>query len=296
MDRQRLLIIFGVAWLSAMGLTWFLYSRTSAPRAEKTTRILAASRDLPAGTQLRKSDLKVIAMAERYLPKGAIADPALAENRALLYPVGANEPVTAAKLSSLSGADGIAATIEPGKRAVSVAFTDSSGASGLIQPRSRVDVLYTRGGALGDALTTTILEDVTVLSIGRNTEVQALSGVGGTKAPAPPRSQNQTATLMVTPEEARKLELAKSQGKLSLSLRNPLDRSRVASSQPATAASLDPSLTPKPKPQPALDRATWARITGENLKPKPEPPPAPPKPKVVVDVYRGDKHVQEVFQ
>jgi hypothetical protein len=36
-------------------------------------------------------------------------------------------------------------------------------------------------------------------------------------------------------------------------------------------------------------------------KPKPEPPPAktappPPVPRAVIDVFRGDKHVQEVFR
>jgi len=292
MDRQKLLIVFGVAWLSAMGLTWFLYARTAAPRVERTARIIAAARDLPAGTQLRRGDLKLISMPERDMPRAAITDPSAAYNRALLFPMNSNEPVTTTKLSSLTGAEGVAATIEPGMRAVSVGFTDSTGASGLIQPRSRVDVLYTRGGNVGDALTTTILEDVVVLSIGRNTEVQPFGAVAGKQQPV--RTANQTATLMVTPEEARKLELAKSQGKISLALRNPLDRSRAADAAAATADSLDPQLLASRRF--LKDRKAWARLTAGDAKPKPEPPKEPPKPKLVVDVFRGDKHVQETFQ
>ena len=41
-------------------------------------------------------------------------------------------------------------------------------------------------------------------------------------------------TLLLTPADAQKLELAKNQGKISLSLRNPLDTTRSADSGPIT--------------------------------------------------------------
>jgi len=41
------------------------------------------------------------------------------------------------------------------------------------------------------------------------------------------------------------------------------------------------------------DPKVWANLTG--VKPK-EEKKEPPKPKLVVDVFRGDKHVQEIFQ
>jgi hypothetical protein len=47
------------------------------------------------------------------------------------------------------------------------------------------------------------------------------------------------------------------------------------------------------------DPQTWdALVSGEEQPKKPEKkePPPPPKPRLVVDVYRGDKHVQEIFQ
>jgi pilus assembly protein CpaB len=305
MDRQKLLMIFGLAWISAAVLTWFLYASTKAPKTEKTIRVVAAARDLPAGTRLAKSDLKFVNLAERELPRGAVTAANDVLGKALLYPVGSNEAITAGRLSRLGGAEGLPATIEPGMRAMSVPFTDSSGVSGLIQPRSHVDVLYTRTGSLTEAMTVTLLEDVIVLSIGRTTEVQPPSATAKTGTTVT-RSQNQTATLMVTPDQAKKLELAKNQGRISLALRNPLDRSTVADTSPATIETIDPMLLarsgrrPGRVPADVKDAKAWAKLIAEDMappKPKEEPKAKePPKPKHVVDVYRGEKHVQEIFQ
>ena len=303
MDRQKIVMIFVGAWISAALLTWFVYSRTSGTGTEKMTRVLAATRDMSAGTRLRKNDVKMVQVTEKDLPKGAIFDQALAIDRVLLFPANTNEPIVTTKLGSVTGAEGLSATIEPGKRAVSVQITDSSSAGGLIQPRAHVDVLFTRTGSMREALTTTILQNVVVLSIGRT--VEANQPVD----PRAPRPQQQAATLLVTPEEASKLELARNQGKISLALRNPLDKTVIEQPTTATAESLDPAIFAganrqlgRPPVNVRNDRA-WADLTGLSgdgvnsapAKPK-EEKKEPPKPRLVVDVYRGDKHVQEIFQ
>src|SRR5713226_10637153 len=94
MDRQKVLLIFAGAWVSAAFLTWFLYASTKAPRVEKTVAIQAAARDMPAGTRLRKGDLKTVRVPERDVPKTAMLDEKLALDRPLLFPIGANEPIT----------------------------------------------------------------------------------------------------------------------------------------------------------------------------------------------------------
>ncbi len=43
------------------------------------------------------------------------------------------------------------------------------------------------------------------------------------------------------------------------------------------------------------DDKVWAEITS-GAPPKAKEPEPPPKPRHVVDVYHGDKHVQEIFQ
>jgi len=309
MDRRRVFLILGVAWISAALLTWFFIARTRAPKKEKTIRVMAAVRDLPAGTRLRKTDLKQVEMQERDLPRGALLTDKEALDRALLYPAATNEPLTSLKLATLAGAEGIPATIEPGKRAISVPITDVSGVAGLIQPGSRVDVFFTRPGTMAEAISTILLQNVKVLAIGRLTQPGQPVDPKAPKVPV--------ATLIVAPEEAQKLELAKNQGKISLALRNPLDPSAQVDVQPVTTDALDPMISarvvrarrgrttqvPRGSFPNLEDPNVWQELTGEKKatnKAKEEEEARKrkeaEKPKLVVDVFRGDKHVQEIFR
>src|SRR5689334_16729157 len=118
MDRQRILALFAVAWVSAAGLTWFLYAKTKAPKTEKRIRVVVAGRDMPLGTLVKSTDLKTVALLDSDVPKGAIFQPKDAVNRVLLYPANVNEALVISKLSAATSAEGVSSTIEPGFRAV----------------------------------------------------------------------------------------------------------------------------------------------------------------------------------
>ncbi len=315
LDRQKILMIFGAALVCAFLMSWFVYAKAVAPKTEKTVKIVAAARDMAAGTRLKKADMKLVTVPERDLPKNSMMDPNAALDRVLLFPVNENESLITNKISSQGGAEGLAATIEPGKRAVSVPITDSSGAGGLIQPRSHVDVLFTRTGSMNEAVTTVLLQNVTVMGLGRMTEVSVAAGAPG--APPPSSSATRAATLLVTPEQAAKLEFARQLGKISLALRNPLDGAVDQENEPVvTASDLNVGDGPNkmrrkgkmgPVPNVKNDEV-WKQLTAGQpvvmgtdgtlaAAPKPkEEPKEPPKPKFVVDVFRGNKHVQEIFQ
>jgi len=309
MDRQKKFLLFGAAWVSALLLTWFYYSNAVAPRQEKTLRMVVATHDMPMGTLLKKSDLKLVNYPEKDVPKGSVFQIAGAENRVLKVSLNTNEPVLQAKLSDMTTVEGVSSTIDRGYRAVSVQVTDVSGVAGLIQPGSHVDVIFTRPGTMAEATTSTILQNVKVISTGRTV------AIGQTVDPRAPKSP--TVTLVLLPEDAQKLELAKSQGKISLSLRNPLDSAQSANTEPVTTEVLDPMISAR------LARArrgrttnigranledpkVWQELTGEK-KPVDAAKAAAEeearrkkaeseKPRIVVDVYRGDKHVQESFR
>lgn len=318
MDRQKLLLIFGGAWVSAALLTWVLYSATSSAKQTKLIKVQAAARDLSAGTRLRKGDLRVVEVPEREQPRGVFADEKVLFEKTLLFPISMNEPVTQNKLAAIGGIEGVAATIPPGKRAISVQVTDATSAAGLILPRSHVDVVFTRTGSMAEALSKVILEDITVLSVGRTTEVAATDPKAVAAAAANPvqtSTAQRAVTLLVTPEEAAKLELAKNNGKIGLVLRNPLDFTKINQEQPIYADTLDPYLGARKermaKLNPRLDNnlpgmartlnddKSWNTLTGpknsnKKTKDKEEDPAKPPQ--KVIDVFRGDKHVQEVFE
>src|SRR5258708_36422756 len=94
MDKQKILIIFGAAWVSAALLTWIFIAKTHCPKIAATRKIVAAARDLPIGTRIRKIDIKQIEALEKDLPKGALFQDKDALDRALLFPVSANEALT----------------------------------------------------------------------------------------------------------------------------------------------------------------------------------------------------------
>ena len=284
MDRQKLVLIFAAAWVSAALLTWFLYASTKGPHIESTVTVEAAAHDMPAGTLLRKADLKTITLREKEVPKTAIRDQSLAINHPLLFPVTANEPLTATKIAAATGIEGLAATIDVGMRAITVPITDGTGVAGLIPPRAHVDVLFTRPGNTSEAVTSTILEDVVVLAIGRATESPNSSAASkDAAAVAVSRPASQSATLLATPEQARMIELAKNLGKISLALRNPLDKTQLADDTATTPEDL--GLFP-PTPQ-VRTIVTKAPADGK--------PKAPPREKLV-EVFRGATHVQEAFK
>jgi pilus assembly protein CpaB len=294
MDRQKKLLLFGAAWVSALLLTWFYYANAVAPKADKTVQLVVASRDMPMGTLLRKNDIKSSKYLEKDVPKGAIFQTKTAENHVLMMALNTNEPVLLSKLSDATSVEGVSSTIDRGYRAVSVQITDVSGVAGLIQPGSHVDVLFTRPGSMLEATTSTILQDVKVLSTGRTVAVgQAIDP----KAPKSP-----TITLVLLPNDAQKLELAKNEGRISLTLRNPLDSAQTASTEPLTTEALDPTLSDRlasarrartPVKPIREDPKVWRELTASKAAAKKA---EPEKLRVVVDVYRGDKHVQESFR
>src|SRR5215472_14140139 len=114
MDRQKVVLIFGIALLSAAGLTWFLYANTVVPKQEKKLVVLAAAHDLQIGSLVRKTDLRRVSLGTRDVPRGAVTTEKEAVNRVVLYPVSVNEPLLLSKLSGTTTAEGVAAIIDPG--------------------------------------------------------------------------------------------------------------------------------------------------------------------------------------
>lgn len=294
MDRQKLLILFGVAWLSAAGLTWFVYATTKAPKSEARTAVYAPVRDLPVGALIHKSDIKQVTVASKDLPKGALTDERMVVNRVVLYPFSANQPLIDMSLSRVGAAEGLPATIPEGYRAISVQINDVSGVAGLILPGSRVDVMFTRPGTMAEAISSMILQNVRVLAMGKMIQV------GQTMDPKAPKVP--VATLVVTPEQAKVLELAKNQGRISLALRNPLDAQGDGDTSPISTEVLDPQFGTRGKNRGRNftakanleDPSVWKELTAPKAVPAPKKE-TPPPPRAVVEVFRGDKHVQEIF-
>jgi pilus assembly protein CpaB len=277
MQRRRILVAFAVAWLSALVLSWWVYRTNSAPQKRDVVAIVVATKDLPIGKRVEKTDVKLAPVDRVNLPKGAFLKTSDVIDRPISVALTTNEPILSTKLAPKGSGEGLTALIEPGTRAVSVQVNEISGVSGFIQPGTRVDVLFTRQFSNGDAATTTILQNVKVLAYGRQLEAPARIDPRDTTKPT-------VATLLVTQDQAEKLVLAMQRGKIQLVLRNVLDEEIAHDSIPVQAADLG-ILEPK-RPAPAPVRV---------VAPPPPPPPArgTTAGERVIRIYRADKLTEQ---
>jgi pilus assembly protein CpaB len=128
-------------------------------------------------------------------------------------PLVSGQPITDASIVRAGAAGFLAATIAPGKRAVSIPISADTGAGGFILPNDRVDVIFTRdmtaGGSQKDFRSQTILRDVRVLAMDQTARMEKDQQSTVAK----------TATLELSPQDAELLAQAQPSGILSLALR-----------------------------------------------------------------------------
>jgi pilus assembly protein CpaB len=280
MQRHRVLIAFGIAWLSALLLSWWVYKKTAAPESREVAQVVAAAQELPVGKRIEAGDLKLVTLDRKDLPKGAYMKMADVVDRAVATAIAASELVLDGKLAAKGSGEGLTALIDPGMRAVSVPVNEISGVSGFIQPGTRVDVLFTRIFSNGDAATTTILQNVKVIAYGKQLD-------SGAKVDPRDAAKPTVATLLVSQEEAEKLALAVQRGRIQLALRNALDDEVTEEAEPVRSADLGIEEPQKSKPAPPVDPLSIA--TKKGAKPENDG-------HVVIRVYRGDKVTEETFE
>jgi Flp pilus assembly protein CpaB len=145
--RRRLLAACCAAVAVAAGL-----QAVAAP-PPPAVRVLAATRDLPAGTTLAADDLAEIDFAPDSVPSGVVDDPA---GRTLAAPLRAGEPVTDVRLvgPALTGGDDDLAALPV--RLPDAAMVD------LLEPGDRIDLIATDPQRPGSQV---VAWDVPVLAV-----------------------------------------------------------------------------------------------------------------------------------
>ena len=209
-----------MALVVSLVATYLLYSRIKRQFsvAVRPVKVVAAASVLEPGTFLTPASLTTLDWPANVPLEGAIRDPQSVVGRIVLYPVAAHEPIREALLAAPGATVGLTAKIPDGMRAVAVQTNEVNNVSGFLFPGSRVDVLATFHPDNGrDALTTTVLQNVEVLSTGEKLQPDP-SGK--------PQNVKQV-TLLLTPPDAAKLVLASNQGAIQFVLRNGSDQEEV---------------------------------------------------------------------
>jgi pilus assembly protein CpaB len=232
------LLLFGVvAAVCAAILVGTLRSGTSPEKnLSEETNVILATRSLPAMSVVISQYVKKDTVPREKLPTGYLTSPAQAIGRVLAVSVVEGQVLTQSCFVTEGTGPQLAAALPYGMRAVSLVIPSNSFAEGLLYPGCVVDILAsfklasTRGQAKGEAISTTLLrgievlavEDVTVVSK-QTKEGEGSAGVGGRG-----RSDRIRVTIMVDSKQAEALQLATTQGSISLAVRNPLDKKTVA--------------------------------------------------------------------
>lgn len=189
------------------------------PRVEGRATVVA-DMDLPIGTELDESHLRVVELPPNAFPANSftstediLANPPVT----IMTPISAGEVIIPSRLSSGVLYRGITSRITEGKRGVSIPVNAVRGVGGFVLPGDQVDVLHTTSVGRRDnqPVTRTLIQDLTVLAIDQTNAEDF----------AEPTLVN-VVTLLTTQEEAKTLTLALEVGTLTLTLRSGLDNDK----------------------------------------------------------------------
>lgn len=229
----RTVLIVGLALIfggsAAVGVN--LVAKQSGPPPD-TVAVVTTAKDVARGAMLAADQLKLESYPRALVPPGAVLRLEDAIGRVNTHALVEGEPLQERKLAPKNAKGGLASLIPPGMRAFTILTPNvSSGVAGLILPGNKVDVLLTLNGdeRSGGGVTTTLLQNVEILAV--DTRLDAPSDVKTDLRTL------QSVTLLVTPDQAAKLNLAQSRGTLHLSLRNPEDN-QAALAKPVTLSGL----------------------------------------------------------
>lgn len=280
-------LLFGL--LAAASVSRYLSSAQAYTK--NLTRVAVAKVAIPVGTRIIPEQVMVVQFPKESTPDGAFESPEKLAGRVAITNIAPREPITEARLAPEGTAGGLSAVIPEGYRAMTVKVDDVVGISGFIMPDTLVDVVVTidpeeKAGSQ-DPVSKIVLQNIKVLATGQNID-----------KPEDQREANsvKAVTLLVTPEQAEKLALAASEGKLQLVMRNSIDqgdeqtpginkRGLLGGERAVPAPEPGSLKSERPEAKPAARRV---RVQSE-ASPAPVVAPAPQAPRASVEMIEGAK-------
>lgn len=257
-----------LAALLVSGSFTYLLSRKISNRSlaqHAVHRCVAVARDVQAGEVLKSEMLTVIDWPTPQPLPGSFSKVEELSGRASVYPLASGQPVIDRYLAAPGSGIGLTTKIPQGMRATALRSNEVVGVAGFLFPGSRVDVLVTYRSELSPMTATQIVvQDVEVLTAGQKVEPD----------PQGKPEAVSMVTLLLKPEEAKRVVLAGSQGSIQFVLRNGSDHDMV-DSPPISTAQLDGGAAPAPS--------------------KPATAPRVVRPSYSVETIAGEKHLVNSF-
>lgn len=276
--QSQLALTFILALVLALAASYMVYRQLSSatPVEAQGQQVIIAAADLTIGTPLTEEDLAVTRWPTADLPAGTAMDKDALIGRPLIYPVFKGEPILTSKLALEGSGAGLSAVIDEGMRAVSIRVDEVVAVAGFVVAGTHVDIMLTGNPGSGEEqLTQTILEDVQVLAAGQSIQPDA---------EGKPQRVN-VVTFLCTPDDAAKVILAASEGRIQLVLRNAVEKEgkdELAKKELPKVGRRELYAGAAPPPRPVAARRA--------APPPPPAPIAPPEPESVsIMMIRGSQ-------
>jgi len=230
-------LFFGVtaAWIAR---NW-VQARLASP-TDPGQLVVVAAMEIPFGTKIEARHLNTIS-----LPRDAAVGNHFTKTDDVvgliaLQKIISGEILLKERFADRAAGSTLAAIVKPDMRAVTVRVDDVVGVAGFLMPGNHVDVVAAHVENQR-AQTRTVLHDINVLAVDQTASTDK-------DQPVVVRA----VTLEVTPKQAEALVKAREEGKIQLTLRNPLDKN----SDPDTELLADAE---PPKPEKKKVRAVQPR-------------------------------------
>jgi pilus assembly protein CpaB len=281
-------LLFGL--LAAVSVSRYLSSAQAFTK--NLSHVAVAKVAIPVGTKIVAEQVMMVQFPKESTPDGTFSVADKLVGRVAVTNIAAREPITEARLAPEGTAGGLSAAIPEGYRAMTVKVDDVVGISGFIMPDTLVDVVVVIDpedkSDFRGKISKIVLQNIKVLANGQNID-----------KPEDERTANsvKAVTLLVTPEEAEKLALASSEGRLQLVMRNSIDQGdeQTKGINKRTLLSGDQA-TPAPEPgslkseQPKAESKPVRRVRAHTeVKPAPAASQSPEKPRSSVEMIEGAK-------
>lgn len=235
MKNTKALIMIGVSVMVGLGAVFAAAQWVGKKSSMATARVVVAAKDLEVGTRLTASALQVVDWPASSTVKGSFSDIKALDTRVVNTNLLQGEPLAENKLAPVGSKGGLSSVIAEGKRAITVKVNEVVGVAGFALPGNYVDIMVNAQDEKSKVISKIVLEQILVLAVAQEQVVRDDTRAKIVNA----------VTLEVTPEQAEKLDLARSVGNLSLVLRNQVDRQFAATAGARPVDLLGPSAPQK---------------------------------------------------
>jgi pilus assembly protein CpaB len=284
--KPKTLYIFGALAIAIAAVAAYLlydYLKGEEKRVSEAVaieRVVVAATEIPVGSAINITQIKTVDWPKANVPQGALLSTDQATSRIAVQTFMPGDPIVEGKLVPKEGAPVSILTykIPEGHRAMTVSVDQVAGVAGFINPGNIVDVVLTASPpGSSQSISKIVLQNVPVLAVGQIVEQKE-----GKPVAVP------TVTTDVSPEDAEKLAVASTQGRLQLVLRRAGDK-EVANTGGATVSKVMSGAKGGAPVKVTSSTSKKAPVAKVQEAPKEEA-------KVSVEVYRGGQKTTETFK